>query len=200
MKIRFEITIDDIVAFNRFHFQNSPAFRRQVWTQMLMVPVIIAGLYFLIYLNRDPFDDMGEFPWIFAMAWVVISLAWAVGIRWQIYQSLGKNTRKFLAEGSNRIILGWREMELTNRRLIIRTELTDSSFDLRAVEKIVHNEDYTFVYIASIQAYIIPMNLYPEDEYRAFAAELREAWENRDAPTPTDKPLSGDVRITERKV
>ena len=46
------------------------------------------------------------------------------------------------------------------------------------------------------------MNLYPEDEYLEFVAELREAWENRDAPRPVEEPApprrQPDERIVER--
>ena len=73
--------------------------------------------------------------------------------------------------------------------------------DVRAIDKIVSDGDYTFVYIASIQAYVIPMNLYPEEEYRAFVAELREAWEHRDeaAKEPPPGKAFADDRIVEQR-
>jgi hypothetical protein len=80
-------------------------------------------------------------------------------------------------------------MELADNRLIVTTPLIHSIIDLRAIEKIVGTEEYTFVYIASTQAFVIPMNRYPEDEYRAFVAELREAWENIDATLPPGQDL-----------
>jgi hypothetical protein len=110
--------------------------------------------------------------------------------------------RKFLAEGSNRTLVGWREMELVNGRLVVKTELFETVMDLRAIYKIVANDEFTFLYYSSITAYLIPMNLYPEDEYREFVAELREAWDNREAPRPSEEPEErarpSDARIAEK--
>jgi len=48
-------------------------------------------------------------------------------------------------------------------------------------------------------AYIIPMQLYPEEEYREFVAELRAAWENRGVPVPAEEsPRTVDERIIRR--
>ena len=100
-------------------------------------------------------------------------------------------------------MLGWREVELVDDRLVSKTELIDSSIDLRAIEKIAANKEYTFVYIASVNAITIPMTLYPEDEYRDFVAELREAWDHRglgispeDAEPPVRPP---EERLMKRR-
>jgi len=212
VKIRFETTIDDVIAFNRFHFAHSRTWRRQVWTQCLIGPAIFVGLFLLIWMTRQipdgvaagqmpPDEDLGFFYLLGAVI-AIASIIWVVVLRWYMNWTLGRNTRKFLAEGSNRVMFGWREMELVDNRLVLKTELVHSSLDLRAIEKIVGNEQYTYVYIAAAQAYMIPMDLYPEDEYRQFVAELREAWENRAAPRPVEEPDSSprhaDERIVER--
>jgi hypothetical protein len=201
VKIRFETTIDDIVAFNRFHLGNSPAWRKQVWTQMLIVPAILSGLVVLGALRQDNRDDGLPFLLITGIPVLVVSLLWAFGIRWWLHWSLGRNTRKFWAEGSNRALTGWREMELADGRLIIKTELLYASLDLRAIEKIVNTDNYTYVYIGATNAYMIPMNLYPEDEYREFVGELIDAWDQREAPRPVDEPRrsEADVGIQERR-
>jgi hypothetical protein len=210
VKIRFETTIDDVIAFNRFHFAHSPAWRKQVWKQTLMVPATLLALFVLFHLiagnGPEHFHAMLRFGWLeltIAIFFLSVSILWAIYVRWFLNWSLGRNTRKFLAEGSNRVMFGWREMELVNGRLILNTELIQSSLDLRASEKIVSHGEYTYVYIAAASAYIIPMSLYPEEEYREFVAELREAWDNRASPLPMDDEdvtprRQPDERIVER--
>jgi hypothetical protein len=187
VKIRFEATIENIIAFNRFHYAHSPTWRRQVVTQMLVLPVIFGSGLLLAYSGLRPIPDGDLWAFgVFGIPFVVLSILWACYIRWYMYWSLERNVRKFFAEGSNRSMLGWREMELVGDRLVSKTELIYSSIDLRAIEKIVANDQYTFVYIASVNAITIPMNLYPEDEYRAFVAELREAWNHRGLSVPPE--------------
>jgi hypothetical protein len=200
VRIRFETTMDDLIAFNRFHFENSPAFRRQRMVYALLVPGIFA-LLALIALAAWWHADTEKLV-AFAIGALIVgvpaSVGWIFFARWWWMVQVMRNVQKMYSEGSNRIALGWREMELVGNRLKLRTEFLDNSLDLRAIDKIVGNEDYTFVYISSNQAYLIPMNLYPEEEYREFVAELREAWENRDAmpPLPPNRPR--DERIMEK--
>jgi hypothetical protein len=113
-----------------------------------------------------------------------ISVLWFLYIRWRRSANIGSNMRRLLAEGSNRSILGFCDMELVGNRLNVKRPLIDASYDLRAIEKIVGNDEYTFVYYSSITAFVIPMRLYPEEEYAEFVAALKDAWENRDVPVP----------------
>lgn len=203
MKIRFESTIDDLVAFNRFHCAHSPTWQWQIRRLTLLLPLIMLMIFFIIILAVSATDEpLDRTAWIgilcIAATFLTVSIGWGFFIRWYMYWSLVRNTRKLLAEGSNRILVGWREMTLADGRLIVDTELVTSSLDLRAVQKIVRNDEYTFVYISSTTAYMIPMNLYPEDEYRRFVARLREAWKDRGAPNARDAELPGPREVDER--
>lgn len=202
VKIRFETTIDDIVAFNRFHCENSPTWRRQRFVQYLIVPGIIGILSLCVFFSV--FEQLARNPAVLVgfaigtlLLFSIFSISWVIFVRWQAAANVVSMVRKLLAEGSNRTILGWREIALVGNRLLVNSELIQASYDLRAIEKIVGNDEYTFVYYSSIQAFVIPMNLYPEEEYREFVVELRRAWENREAPAPeTDAAWQPpDVRI-----
>lgn len=208
MKIRFETTIEDIVAFNRFHYENSPSWRRQRLLAAATLPILMAipALFTSVCLF-DAFRHNRFMLSVFLIGLVLLILFFSIAgfffTRWRMSASLVTATRKFLAEGSNRSLLGWRDLALVIHRLIVKMELLEASYDLRAIEKIVGDDKYTYVYVSSIQAFSIPMRLYPEDEYRQFVAELSEAWENREAPRPTEEaePASQpDERIVEGQV
>ena len=187
MRIRFETTVEDIVAFNRFHLDHSPAIRRQRLILTLLGPAVLGLVAWFDYQSNDE----PEF-WIFAL---VFSAIWSIGFHFWFPWRTARNVRKLLSEGSNHSVLGWREMELVNNRLIVKLKLIDSSYDLCAIDKIVSNEKYTFVYISSLQAFLIPMTLYPEEEYRQFVAELLDAWDHRETPRQPARPR--DERIVE---
>jgi hypothetical protein len=203
VKIRFESTIEDVIAFNRYHFTHSPTWRRQMWMLSLLLPVVLALLVVLMIMaaaRANPDDQLPMLVSAFCVAslFPVLTGGWIFFIRWHLTSSLARNTRKFLAEGSNRIMIGWREMELVNGRLAVHTELLDSNLDLRAIQKIVSDGNYTYVYTASISAHLIPMDAEPAADIRAFVAELTEAWENRGLPPVRDEAAGGsevDVRI-----
>jgi hypothetical protein len=204
MKISYETTLDDLIAFNRFHYANSPVWRRQVWIRSAApVGILVVLLVLLVVLQRRMLAvDRDPMPMIMGgITFIAIAVASVLYTRWRLSTALVRNTRRLLREGSNRTVFGWRELELVDGRLIVNAELFRSSFDLRAIEKIVSTDDYAFVYISSVSALIIPMNLDAEAEHRDFVAELREAWENRGMPrAPADhsprRPV--DERITKR--
>jgi hypothetical protein len=192
VKIRFETTIDDVIAFNRFHYANSPAWRKQVWVRALSLPLTLAivfAMIVIIFATAEPAPDplaLAVMSICMGATWLVMSIVGVLFIRWNCNRALVRGARRFLAEGSNRSMFGWREMEIVDGRLVLHTELLELSMDLRAIEKIVSNDEYTFVYIASISAYMIPMHHHREEEHREFVAELREAWDNRAVPLPAD--------------
>jgi len=202
MRIRFETTIEDIIAFNRFHCENSPMWRRQRFAMsMLMVFVFLIAVCAVLSLNFRRIESIVEGPFGvatlagLAVVTVILSVSVFYYMRWRTTASVVSSVRKLLAEGTNRSITGWREMELVNNRLIVKLELIDTSYDLRAIEKIISDDRYTYVYVSSIQAFMIPMTFYPEEEYRQFVADLLDAWENRDVPRPEVWPA--DDRIIE---
>lgn len=210
MRIRFETTMNDLVAFHHFHYANSPTWRRQIWTVTIAIPIclfVMFAIFRIMLMDRTRGGPAVEFDRFFAIHWfdcvgiaaiLPSSAAWYFYARWSLTRNLERRVRNLLAEGSNHTILGWRELELIRDRLVVKTELMEASYDLRAIEKIVSDDKYTYVYISSIQAFMIPMTLYPEEEYREFVAELLDAWENREAPRPAIRPA--DERIVEGPV
>src|SRR5690242_13684717 len=78
MKIRFETSLDDVVAFNRFHLRNSPAWRKQVWFQMLIVPVFLGGLLLFVGMSVEDAAERRVFLLGAGILVVMISLVWAL--------------------------------------------------------------------------------------------------------------------------
>jgi hypothetical protein len=180
--------------------ENSPLFRRQRLVYSLLVPglLCLVGLVALrLGWNADPVE-FAIGATVAVVVGVPASIGWFCFGRWYWMVFVLRSVRKVYSEGSNRTMLGWREMELAGDRLKLKTEFLESSIDLRAIDKIVGNENYTFVYISSNQAYLIPMNLYPEEEYRQFVSELCQAWEDRDEMPPIPSTQPRDDRIVEQ--
>jgi hypothetical protein len=67
-------------------------------------------------------------------------------------------------------------MELEGDRLTVRSEYITSVMDLRVIDRITSTNDFTFVYISSLNALLIPRRDLEEDEYDAFVHALQRAW------------------------
>jgi hypothetical protein len=184
MSIRFQTTIDHLIAFNRFHLENSPAWRGQQFIQSTLWSILVLSWSVLLFVTVVPRQVVVD-NHVLTIVLIVTCLGLAIGtfffIRWRMTANSEWIMRKLLAEGSNRTILGWCEVSLTGNRLFVKRELLDGSFELRAIEKVATTDDYAFVYVSSVSAVVIPLRLFPEDEYRDFVNELLEAWRNREA-------------------
>lgn len=168
----------------------------------LAVLLAFATLVFSVTLQEANDPPLWFSSLCIGVQFLAVSIGWIFFVRWFASRSIVRTARRLLAEGPNRNMVGWREMELVNGRLFVNAQFLQSTLDLRGIHKIVSDGDYTYVYTDSIFAYTIPMRLYPEAEYRQFVAELREAWENRESAIPpnADSPQSVHVddRIVER--
>ena len=172
--------------------------------QILALPVVAVGLIlsFSPLASSIPFEFGGRTSArvrrLFCRRWQLVMAVGSFFLRPLADQ--GETSEWFVQcqslEGSNRAVLGRCDLPLWKPFGHEKREWMDSSVDLRAIQKIAQTDDYAFVYISSVNAIVIPLNRFPEDEYRDFVADLLEAWENRDAPRPTEAP---DERIRSTK-
>lgn len=202
MKVRFETTLEDLVAWNLFHFEQSPTIRWQRILYAISLPAMLflTGLVGLIvFLDVAWTDPVLFVASVSAAIFVSIpaTVAWVLLSPRLLMTMMERNVRKLLNEGDNRNIFGWREMEFADGLLSVKLAHIELRLDMHAIVKIVGNNEYTFVYISATDAYPIPKNLYPEEEYRCFVAALSNAWENRDAPRVVEVRAVEDYHVTE---
>ena len=168
MRIEFETRAEDVVAFNRHHQDESPAVRR-MWRNTLIMSAVLP----LLAMASIALTERTPWPLLLGVvASPVAALVVWLFLKWHS----ARVTRQLLAEGSNKGLLGWRVMELEGDRLTVRSEYITSVMDLRVIDRITSTNDFTFVYISSLNALLIPRRDLEEDEYDDFVHALQRAW------------------------
>lgn len=156
MTIEFETTVDDIVAFNIYHFEHSPAGRRQAFLVRYVVPLIIA----LLFLLMSGLDDSGLW---FAFPGLIVLAAWVILFpilhRWVLRMSV----KSFLREGRSPAMIGKRTLMLEDDSIFESTDAGENRTKWKAVEQIVKDHDVIYIYISAVLAHVVPR--------RAFATE-----------------------------
>lgn len=168
MHIRFERTMDDMIAFNEFHYSHSPVVKkisfRYQWG---------GALFIVIFSNMVGHWIMPEAPPLLMLS---VSLVGAVIFASRASAILKKrmnhNTRKMLAEGRNASFLGEQQLELTDIGLTARSDYIETKLAWGAIERIESTPDYTFLYLNSVQAYVISHNKIIEGDCRMLLAEI----------------------------
>jgi hypothetical protein len=167
MTIEFIVAVDDYIAFNLFHFKNSPTFQRQLLLNRLVFTFIIATICFLPY-----------FFWSEKLSFIAFLLS-AVGgiVSFLVYPRIHeKNLReqlpKLLNEGKNEGVLGKQKIIITPEALINETPAGEQKVFWNSADKIAETNDYIFLYVGSMSAAIIPLSAFPSMEQKNAFLEL----------------------------
>lgn len=181
--VRFDVRVEDVIAFNVFHTANSKSRRRLMLLMRLAVPVaaVVTNYWWLAWAANHPSESL---PGLIVLA--LPAVLWYFGLPYFFRLMIAWLIPRSLAEGSNPTMLGEHEMSLDGDRLVVRSKFLESRLDLRAIVRIVQNERYSFVYISSVAAYVIIRNSLTD----SFIEELRSAMEKCDVASERDERIS----------
>lgn len=165
MKIKYNLTVDDIIAFNCYHTQHSPGVRRMQRLYTWGVPVVALAA-------SAPLSWSGV--WADAPIWLGVWSAAYLGIRMLTPPRyfVGKVVRRMVKEGRNKGMIGPQEMELAEEGILARNASGERKVPWTGVERVVQAAAHTFIYIGSVAALVIPRREVPADRYGQFVDEL----------------------------
>ena len=171
-QITYDQTLEDILAFNRFHYKNSPEMRKIYWKNMLVLPLLwLAGWIFLCLQDKDGFAHAASalFP--------LLTFSWAYPLffLWFYPRNVEKLTRKFLEEGNNQGMIGTQSLSLDEAGLKNDTSISSIQTSWKGTNQIVIFPDQSFaaIYVSSMSAHLIPRRAFPDEA--AFLVFVDEA-------------------------
>jgi hypothetical protein len=163
--IAYEITAEDLVAFNLYHWRHSPATRRHIGRAQLVYPTVwlAAGLFAGWVFRYRPSND----PEITRLASLALMLAWPLialgaGVWWffwypRYYRAkVVQVTRRALAEGKNRASTGLFSLTVSPEGVVEKSDYGQRSYRWEAVERVESTDDHAFLYTAACEAIVIP--------------------------------------------
>lgn len=164
MEIEFELSMGDLVAFNRYHSEHSPTQRRARLAWRLSVPAIIA---FGVVWNLNDLVP-------FLLGGGAIAVLWfALYPRFQRW-SLERCVRKLYGEGKNKGTICGHKLSIAPDAISERTDVGQATTSWRRVEKITDADQHLFLYTGAVQAFIVPRRAFSdESEFRAFIETAR---------------------------
>jgi hypothetical protein len=160
MKIQYVNTMQDLVAFNRYHARHSPTIRLTllIATWALPILLLLTGLCFAVL---D--DDL-----LLLLSTAAVALFWVALFKVLLTSVFDWQVRRMYREGRNKGTLGPHELELTDRRLIERNPYGEQVVLLDVVERVASTHRHTFIYVSAVGAHVIPHDAVEEGDYPAF--------------------------------
>jgi hypothetical protein len=162
MTAEYEITKDDLSAFNLYHHFHSPTARRQ-YVRSWFVPAFIwllicSGIWYLADRERGtPFRTFLDLLPLFSG--VPLYLLY---FPWAYRRKIRKIIAGMVSEGHNRGLFCRHRVAISPDGITDSGEFGQASTVWRAVERVAQNGDHAFVYTNALAAIVVPR--------RAFAA------------------------------
>ena len=160
MTASFTLELDDWLNFNMYHLRNSPSARRIRNGMWIGVPIGFFFFAFVLGILSSGTSNRFLYAVVFAAAGFLRLAFYRQYYNW----GMRRRVRKFLDEGDNEGLLGPQEVILSPNSIVARNDETEGKSSWKNVKKVVVTDDYVFVYVSSMSAFILPR--------RSFKAEI----------------------------
>jgi hypothetical protein len=173
MRIRYEIAVEDLLAFSVHHHQKSPTLRRN----RFLTVVVLAGM--IVWLSFVAAESL-RIPEVLWIGTALAALFAVVYLRtWK--RGMNRVMTKLYAEGRNRGALGVHLAELRDEGFYRRTSCGEQTVFWNGIERIESIPGYTFVYVSALSAHVLPEHSVIEGSFQAFVEELQRRWQESQA-------------------
>jgi len=166
MKIQFERTMQHLVDFQKFYWRHSAAAQRAYRWGFVGGPV---SALLVAYLLRD------RSALVITIAVITALALYSAGYMWSVQCNFTAVVNKMLEEGHGRALLGSHEIEIGPGGVDERTEHNASHQSWSAIERVVEDDRYIFIYTQPVAAHVIPKTAFESsDGAGAFVRRARE--------------------------
>lgn len=162
MEIEYELTLDDLLEYNVYHWQHSPSIRRSLTIGHCGLAVVIACI--TIYLGYPNFKyqtslTLKLLPMLPGVIIVVCDLLFFEKVFWLRSR---KNAERLYKEGKLKDTIGKKYLTLTQDEIIGKSTSSEIKTKWSGVEKVVDTDRQILIYFAALNAYLIPKRTFPD--------------------------------------
>lgn len=149
--LTYSLTIDDIVAFNKHHLLNSPEAKKS-WLAIRLVMfglVVAATVFCAVKLGA-------KYSYYPAAGAFIGGVLYMLNMHKLIVFSTAKKLKKNFSKGNISTMIGPRRLTIANGTIEEVDEISTTKIELGLLERIEQTDQYIFIYISSIQAFVVP--------------------------------------------
>jgi hypothetical protein len=155
MTLEYEIALDDVVAFNLYHFDHSRVARRNRNLARYGVPVFLGLLVAAIDFPPSPVP---------IVAWILGAVLFVIIWPWIERRITRRYVTRFFLEGQNKAMFGKHTLKVLPDSIVETSEHGETSVSWDAVEKIVKTDDMIYIYGSAVAAFLVPRRAFQTEE------------------------------------
>lgn len=157
MELNYNVTEDDYIAYNVFHYENTPALKNQTMIIGILVPILVVVIGFTAKGGFDTFS-LGV-AGLFVLFWFLFA-------KQHRKSAVKQSIKKLIKKGGGQEFIGPHKLKLHENDIVaeITNKITATSYN--AVEKIGRDDSHFYIYVGSMSAYIIPFSAFESTAQR----------------------------------
>ncbi len=158
MKIKYNLTENDYINFNICHMRNSKELRKTIMINRFLVSLIFLLMPFILY-------NISDIPFLYwTITFILVYILWVSLYEKYVYRINRKRIKRMLEEKNNDGLIGERILEIDEENIKITNNSGESKFPIKSIKDIIEDEEYIFIYINSVSAIIIPLEVFKDKE------------------------------------
>jgi hypothetical protein len=171
MKLSFDFELGDWEQFLRAAWIGTPDYRRRRMWKWVLSGILLLGMGCVLV-----FIESGDYPFAFEWPEAVVGLiAGYVVFFGRIYDWRAmRAAMREMRRGDNRTIFSRRELELTPEGVRSVSGMGEGFYKAAAIQRVMETPRQLLLFVAAMQAIIIPRAKIPPEEFEAAAVFARE--------------------------
>ncbi len=166
MKISYTTSIKDISAYAKLIYQKSPTVKEHLKkTYYFSVPTLLLFGALIRYV-----ETTNELIYV----WGLLGICWLIYLPFYHKKKYIKKVIESFEDEKHQNLFGTHELTIANNLIIDKIELGQNSTEISKIEHVETIDSYTFVFIDSAMAYLIPRNRIIDGNYHDFIYEIKE--------------------------
>jgi hypothetical protein len=165
MEVEYELTTEDLIAFQRYHQQNPPSPQQRGGP----ATALVGGFVFLMFVTAGLFFFLSDNPtasWYILMVPFVVLGAAAMLLGLIVYARLTapRQLSRAMQQGRNaEKFLGWRRLSIDAEAIRNTSEFASATYLWHGIDKVGATLDHAFFYINTTTAVIVPCRAFRDD-------------------------------------
>ncbi len=162
-RIECQWTEKDLVEFN-FNFGLSTAFykKQQIIVQLIILVIAVPSLIF--HFSSQSYLD--------SAITILVAIAWFILIPYLLRYFIRKNCRKLVAETIGDSLGQPHVIELLPDGILSSSQIGELKFPYSSIDRVVENNDYTFIYVGKTMGLILPHDRIPSETIQWWVNEI----------------------------
>jgi len=170
LRVEYDFTLEDALAFNEYHFRCSPAGRKARLRHTFLPPAVWMGLAAIF----ETFTR-GDANHSFALALAAVSGMWLLTAPLFLTRQIRRSVKTMYGEGRNRGLLGRHVMTVTAEGVADEGPGTRTQTRWESIERIAVGPEHVFIYLNAVAAHVVPARAFPDHEgFERFVETVRK--------------------------